>query len=87
MYIFDDRSTDPLEEKIINILRQGSLSATELSAALSRNIPKDRLQPILQQLESQRRISIVRQKSGGRPRQIISLAENNATNEFNENTK
>ena len=91
LYIFGDRSVDPLEEKLLEILKQGPLSATDLSAAFSRNIPKERLQPLLQQLEAQQRICIRKDKSGkGRPKQIITLREittineGNETNEFNE---
>lgn len=85
LYIFGDRAADPLEEKILEILKQGPLSATELSAALNRNIPKDRLQPLLQQLEAQRRISIRKERSGkGRSKQIITLREKMTINENNE---
>jgi len=85
LYIFGDRVTDPLEVKILEALKTCPLSATELSAALSRNIPKERLQPVLQQLEAQRRISIRKEKNRGRPRQIITLHEIKGNNEKNEN--
>ena len=88
LYIFGDRSVDPLEEKLLEILKQGPLSATDLSAAFSRNIPKERLQPLLQQLEAQQRISIRKEKNGkGRPRQIITLREITTINEGNENNE
>ncbi|MDR3361438.1 MAG: DUF6371 domain-containing protein, partial [Desulfovibrio sp.] len=75
LYIFGDKSADPLEEKILEALKQGPLSATELSAVFCRHVPKDRLQPLLQQMEARQRISITRQKSGGRPRLIIMLSD------------
>ena len=92
LYIFGDRASDPLEEKILEALKQGPLSATELSAVFSRNIPKDRIQPILQQLEAQQRITIIKEKQegAGRSKTIITLREiyaiNEKTkiNEFNE---
>ena len=88
LYIFGDRSVDPLEEKLLEILKQGPLSATDLSAAFSRNIPKERLQPLLQQLEAQQRISIRKERSGkGRPKQIITLREITTINEGNENNE
>lgn len=88
LYIFGDRSVDPLEEKLLEILKQGPLSATDLSAAFSRNIPKERLQPLLQQLEAQQRISIRKERSGkGRPKQIITLREIKTINEGNENNE
>jgi hypothetical protein len=75
LYIFGDKSADPLEEKILEALKQGPLTATELSAVFSRHVPKDRLQPLLQQMEARQRISIIRQKSGGRPKLIITLSD------------
>ncbi|MCL2124180.1 MAG: DUF6371 domain-containing protein, partial [Desulfovibrionaceae bacterium] len=73
LYIFGDRSADPLEAKILEALKQGPLTATELSAVFSRHVPRDRLQPLLQRMEAQQRISIAKQKNGGRPRLIITL--------------
>ena len=73
LYIFGDRAADPLEEKILEALKQGPLTATELSRAFSGHISRERLQPILQQLEAQQRISITKQKNGGRPKLIIAL--------------
>lgn len=73
LYIFGDRAADPLEERILEILKQGPLTATELSRAFSGHVSRERLQPILQQLEAQRRIYIIKQKSGGRPKVILAL--------------
>jgi hypothetical protein len=85
LYIFGDRAADPLEEKILEALKQGPLTATELSAVFCRNIPKDRLQPVLQQLEAQQRISITKVKGVGRPKLIISMREISLINEKSEN--
>ena len=87
LYIFGDRAADPLEEKILEALKQGPMTATELSAVFSRNIPKDRLQPVLQQMEAQQRISITKRKSGGRPRLVIMLREISTINEKSENNE
>ena len=76
---------DPMEEKILEALKQGPLTATELSAVFCRNIPKDRLQPVLQQLEAQQRISITKVKGVGRPKLIISMREISLINEKSEN--
>ncbi len=75
LYIFGDRVADPLEEKVLAALKAGPLTATELSAALNRHVPRKRLQPLLQQLEGQQHISIQKQKNAGRPRLIIALRE------------
>jgi DNA-binding PadR family transcriptional regulator len=73
--------SDPLEEKILEALKQGPLTATELSAAFSRNLSKERLRPVLQQLEAQQKISIIRTKGTGRPKTIINLRDLTAINE------
>ena len=68
-------------------LKAGPLTATELSAALNRHVPRERLQPLLQQLEGQQRISIQKQKNAGRPRLIIALrviSEQSEKGEFSE---
>jgi hypothetical protein len=71
----------------LEALKQGPLTATELSAVFCRNVPKDRLQPVLQQMEAQQRISIqrIKQEGKGRPRLVIMAREINAINEKNEN--
>lgn len=84
LYIFGERAIDPLEEKILEALKGGPLSATELSSVLSRHVPRDRLQPLLQQLEAQQRISITKQKNGGRPRIILTLRELSELSEKSE---
>ena len=87
LYIFGDRTADPLEEKILAALEPGPLTATELSAAFSRNIPKERLQAALEQLEARQRISITKIKRAGRPKTIISRREISLINENNENNE
>ena len=87
LYIFGDRAADPLEARVLALLEQGPLSATDLSRAFSGHVSKERLQPILQQLEAQRRISITKQKNGGRPKLILALhggSEESAIREFSE---
>lgn len=84
LYIFGEKAIDPLEEKVLEALKGGPLSATELSSVLSRHVPRDRLQPLLQQLEAQQRISITKQKNGGRPRIILTLRELSELSEKSE---
>ena len=83
-YIFGDKTADPLEVKILEALKNGPLTATELSALLCRNIPKERLQPLLQQMEARQVITVHKQKGCGRPRQIIALINQTTTDEINE---
>ena len=75
LYIFSGKSLDPLEKKILDRLKQGPISATELSRTFSGHVAKERLQPVLQQLEAQQRISISKEKNGGRPKLILTLRE------------
>ena len=84
MYIFGSRGADPLEEKVLAALRRGPMSATELSRVFHGHVPKERLQPVLQQLEAQRRISIFREKTGGRSRLILCLCEKSEQREISE---
>lgn len=84
MYIFGSRGADPLEEKVLAALRRGPMSATELSRVFHGHVPKERLQPVLQQLEAQRRISISREKTGGRSRLILCLCEKSEYREISE---
>lgn len=84
MYIFGSRGADPLEEKVLAALRRGTMSATELSRVFHGHVPKERLQPVLQQLEAQRRISIFREKTGGRSRLILCLCEKSEQREISE---
>lgn len=75
LYIFSHWANyDPLDEKILNALEKGQLTATELSAALGRNIPKSQLEPALQRLQAQHRIEIRKENRGNnRPTTTISL--------------
>lgn len=84
LYIFGDKTADPLEAKIMEALKNGPLTATELSALLCRNVPKERLQPLLQQMEARQVITVRKEKGCGRPRQIIALTCQSTTYEINE---
>ena len=74
-YLFGDNSSDPLEQKVINILQSGSLTATALSNELANHVPKEKLKSILMKLESSNRITIQTEPTKGRPRAIITLCE------------
>lgn len=75
LYIFDRwDSRSPLDEKILTILEKGSLTASALSAAFGRNIPKAQLEPTLERLQAQHRIIIRKENRGNnRPTIVISL--------------
>lgn len=83
-YIFQNRDADPLEERVLEALKNGPVSATELSRFFSGNVSKKRLQPVLQQLEARQKIRLCKQKTEGRPKLIISLCETCSKNEKNE---
>ena len=84
LYIFGDRAVDPLEEKVLTALKQGPLTATELSRVFSGHVPKERLQPLLPQLEAQQRITVSKEKNGGRPRVVLSLRQISAERVISE---
>ena len=84
LYIFQNRDADPLEERVLEALKNGPVSATELSRFFSGNVSKKRLQPVLQQLEARQKIRLCKQKTEGRPKLIISLCETCSRNEKNE---
>jgi hypothetical protein len=82
LYIFGDRGANPLEDRILLALKDGPLKGADLYALFSRNISKEQLQPVLQQMEARQRISISHIRPGrGRPTVLITLREINALNE------
>ena len=74
--LFHDRAIDPLEQKILSLLKLGSLTATELSNAFNRNIPREKLQGVLIKLESSNQIRVTKESTKGRPVTRIFLYEN-----------
>ena len=72
--LFGDRATDPIEQKIIALLRDGPLTTTELHRAFSNNVSGAKLQQILIGMEAANCIAI-RQDSttGGRPSTAVTL--------------
>ena len=74
--LFHDRAVDPLEQKILNLLKKGSLTSTELSNAFNRNIPKEKLQGVLIKLEASSQITITKEPTNGRPIIRFTLNEN-----------
>lgn len=73
LYIFRNKEKNGYEQKILEALSKGPLSATELSKIFNGHLSKERLQPILEQLEARQKISVERQKTAGRPRIILRL--------------
>ncbi|MDR1535782.1 MAG: DUF6371 domain-containing protein [Planctomycetota bacterium] len=71
--IFGGRAVDPVEKKILAVLEAGPCSATELGAALSRHLTRDKMQSVIGHLEAANRIAVSRQSSGGRPKTILTL--------------
>ena len=87
LYIFGERKVDPLEGRVLEALKNGSLTSTELSAAFQRNISKERLQSALEHLQDLQKISITKHKGIGRPTIMISLRELVRINEKTNLTK
>lgn len=73
LYIFRNKEKNSYEQKILEALEQGPLTATDLSKIFNRHLPKEQLEPVLEQLEARQKISIDKQKTPGRPRILIRL--------------
>jgi DNA-binding HxlR family transcriptional regulator len=70
MYIFGGRESNPLLQKIIDALKAGPLSTTELHRALSNHATNDNLKSALQELLAAVRIVQTEEKTSRKPRKI-----------------
>lgn len=73
LYIFRSKEKNGYEQKILEALEHGPLNATALSKVFNGHLPKEQLQPVLEQLEARQKIAVERQKTNGRPRILIRL--------------
>lgn len=71
LHIFGDQSGDPVADAIVSAFRrQPEMSRTELSAVLGRHVPAARLDAALQRLQSQGKVKVREEETGGRPREV-----------------
>jgi hypothetical protein len=74
-YIFDNTNDNSLSNKILEILKTGKKSSSELNVELGGHIKADKLRECLQELIGFRKICSLTEQTKGRPRTIFFLAE------------
>jgi len=74
-YIFGGHEADPVAQKIIEALRSGPMTTTELHKALGNHATKDKLQTSLQALITAGRVVMTEEKTASKPRTIFRLGE------------
>lgn len=75
LYIFGDREEDSLTQKIIDILKEGKKTATDISNALNRNIKSKAIKSCLDDLIARGRVVTEQEETKGRTKTIFSLNE------------
>jgi len=73
--IFGTVLGDPVADKILEFLKNGPKSATEISHLFDRNLSSTRLQKALQFLVENHRVECCTEKTGGRNRQMFCLTK------------
>ncbi|MCP3889236.1 MAG: hypothetical protein GY702_10235 [Desulfobulbaceae bacterium] len=66
-YIFHNRQTDTVAQKIIDSLQSEPLTGTEIHRLFSSHVTKERLESALSELTASNRISSKKKQTGGRP--------------------
>jgi hypothetical protein len=85
--IFGDREENPIAQKILELLKDGPKSATEIHRSFSNNIDKKKLDRAVNELKATSRLSVTKKPvPKGKPKTIFSLNEENEINEVNDNT-
>lgn len=72
-YLFGDAQPNPLERRIVEALKTGPQTTTELHRALSGHAPAEALKAALESLEACGRLDRIEDATGGRPRVTWSL--------------
>ena len=72
-YIFGDQTGDPVADRIMEALRVGEMSETEIRDLFGRNIKASQMRKSLDELHSTGLAECTSSASGGRPRQIWRL--------------
>ncbi len=73
--LFQGRSTDSPEAKILSVLRSGSCTTTDLYRAFNRHITAAKLNSVLASMEASNIIAITRPKGRGKQPQVITLQD------------
>jgi hypothetical protein len=73
-HLFGGVDLNPIGQKIIEALRTGPKSQNAIRDLFGRHQPADKLRQVLEELQGQGRITLDEVPTGGRPRQVWSLA-------------
>ena len=73
-FIFSGRESNPCARKILQALREGPKSTTDLYAVFKRKLKAEQLRKAINELIAQGKIEVVEEKTGSRPRQVFRLA-------------
>lgn len=77
MVIFGQREANPVVAKVVNALRGGPKSLTDLHRALSNNMNKDRIKLALEDLVRPGRVQGITERTTGRPKTVFNFYETN----------
>ena len=75
VFLFGENAADPVEQKILALLKMGPATATQIHKAFSSHISRERLQTALGNLESSNKIRVEKRPGRGRPSTIVTLRE------------
>ena len=73
-YIFNGAELDPVAQRIIEALSTGPKSQNEIVDLFGRNLPKDRIEGVLRDLQERGRVTMTMEVTGGRPRKLWRAA-------------
>ena len=74
-FIFNGAEIDPVAHRIVEALREGPKSQSDIHAIFARNVPKSRIDPVLVELQERGRIRMTSEKTRGAPRRVWSLIQ------------
>lgn len=74
-FLFGENTVDPMEQRIVALLKMGSATATQIHKAFSGHVSRERLQTVLGNLEAANKISVEKRPSRGRPCTVVTLRE------------
>ena len=79
-YIFGDK-LDPTEQKILDTLKDGPKTGTELYKSFSNHIEKPKLETAINSLLASKKITVKEEPTKGRPKKLFILYEESETSE------